>query len=227
MSIIDLRYALFGTNTPTYTPSNLSGSITPSHEVYMAVLKKAIKDFTPVEKIALEEIPVNECIRLDLAFFGIGLNRCKDFKEHLAFIERNATRATSWMTTDFVNQFFKKPKFETWAPFFERMVKTEGEFSRRFAYGTALLFYKDRRCFDLVSKHLVKDERYYTMMMEAWLLASFAIYFPDEVYAILDSEQLTLPCRRKTVSKMCDSYRITQEHKDRAKALRLKWKAKS
>lgn len=227
MSIEDLRLALFDTATPMYGPNSLAGSPTPSCPVYASKMKSVAKSFAAEQSFDLSAIPLNECVELDMVYFIIGLTRSKDFAAQLSFIEDNAHRATSWMVTDTVNQYFKKPKFETWVPFFEKMIAKEDVYSRRFAYLTALKFYKARECFELVSKHLLKDDRYYVMMMEAWLLASFAIYFPDEVYALLQSDELTVACKRKAVSKMNDSFRIKEEDKERAKALRLKWNANS
>ena len=227
MSINNLRLALFDTATPEYSLNNLAGSSTPSCPVYASKMKSVAKTFAADDSFEPSSIPLNECVELDMVYFIIGLTRSKDFASQLQFIEGNAYRATSWMVTDTVNQYFKKPKYDLWVPFFERMIARDDVFSRRFAYLTALKFYKTKECFDLVSKHLLKDDRYYVMMMEAWLLASFAIYFPDEIYALLESDKLTVACKRKTVSKMNDSYRIRKEYKERAKALRLKWKDNS
>ena len=65
------------------------------------------------------------------------------------------------------------------------------------------------------------------MMAEAWFLATLAISFPDEVFSFL--KQITdTTLMRKTISKICDSYRIPEKEKDRFKSLRkpLKERAK-
>ena len=64
-----------------------------------------------------------------------------------------------------------------------------------------------------------KDDEYMVMMGEAWLLATVAIYYPNEVYEYLkDLDDLTL--KRKVISKMVDSFRIDETTKERFKGLR-------
>ena len=63
------------------------------------------------------------------------------------------------------------------------------------------------------------NEEYMIMMAEAWLLATIAIKHSDFVYGLLkdmDDEVL----KKKTISKMVESYRISKEDKERFKALR-------
>ena len=63
------------------------------------------------------------------------------------------------------------------------------------------------------------------MMGQAWFLATVAISFGDEVYnylSTLDDQVL----KRKTISKMCESYRISDELKLKVRSLR-KWSSKS
>ena len=57
------------------------------------------------------------------------------------------------------------------------------------------------------------------MMAQAWLLATIAICYPDEIFEFLSSKaDITL--KRKTISKMCDSFRIPDDVKDKFKSLR-------
>lgn len=56
-------------------------------------------------------------------------------------------------------------------------------------------------------------------MSEAWLLATIAISYPNEVFEYLkEIDDITL--KRKTISKMCDSRRIDIKIKDQFKTLR-------
>ena len=63
------------------------------------------------------------------------------------------------------------------------------------------------------------NEEYMIMMAEAWLLATVAIKHSDFVYGLLknmNDEAL----KKKTISKMNESFRISKEDKERFKALR-------
>ena len=77
--------------------------------------------------------------------------------------------------------------------------------------------YDERRTF---SEYYVNtNEEYIVMMSEAWLLATIAISFPNDIYEFLcDTNDNTL--KRKTISKMVDSFRIDDETKEKFKKLR-------
>ena len=85
-------------------------------------------------------------------------------------------------------------------------------------YIVGLKFYKDQRILKIL-KYLTLNEEYMVMMGEAWLLATVAIDYPNEVYDYLkDLKDMTL--KRKTISKISDSFRFTDETKNRFKSLR-------
>ena len=57
------------------------------------------------------------------------------------------------------------------------------------------------------------------MMAEAWLLATVAIQYPNEIYDFLkETQDVTL--KRKTISKINDSFRINEDIKNKFKELR-------
>jgi len=98
------------------------------------------------------------------------------------------------------------------------MINSKYVYDRRFAYVFAIKFVKFPEI-PGVFRLIRQNEDYMVMMAEAWFLATAAIYFPDEVYAYLkDLDDNVL--KRKTISKMCESFRIREEDKERAKQLR-------
>ena len=75
------------------------------------------------------------------------------------------------------------------------------------------------RIFALCLQNPCADE-YYVQMAIAWLLSTCYIKFPEETYQFISSGQIKDPfVLRKTVSKICDSYRVTDEHKKKAKGV--------
>ena len=56
-------------------------------------------------------------------------------------------------------------------------------------------------------------------MAEAWLLATVAIKHSDFVYDLLKNMN-DVALKKKTISKMNESFRISKEDKERFKALR-------
>ena len=68
------------------------------------------------------------------------------------------------------------------------------------------------------------DEHYYVQMGEAWLIAELAVTEPDKVYKWLNVNALRYNINGKAIQKICDSYRISDEWKERYKELRARLK---
>ncbi len=66
----------------------------------------------------------------------------------------------------------------------------------------------------------VACDHYYVKMAQAWLLSIAYVQNPTGVYSFLKTEPIDPWILRKTISKICDSYRVTQENKEKVKALR-------
>ncbi|MEE0953564.1 MAG: hypothetical protein U0L60_06110, partial [Ruminococcus sp.] len=69
------------------------------------------------------------------------------------------------------------------------------------------------------------DDAYYVQMAQAWLIAELAIFFPEQVRRWMEGENtLSYSINGKAIQKICDSFRISAENKERFKALRPKLK---
>lgn len=68
----------------------------------------------------------------------------------------------------------------------------------------------------------ITDENYYVRMAQAWLLAELAIHDFQRVEALLKSGSLEIFTHNKTIAKLRDSYRISQEQKQSLLQLRRK-----
>ena len=109
-------------------------------------------------------------------------------------------------------------KYEDFWNFFLRNNNSKYTYVRRMSYILGLKFYKDEAVLD-VTKYIKANEEYMVMMAEAWLLATTAIAYPNQIYDYLkDKADITL--KRKTISKISDSFRFDQVTKDRFKSLR-------
>jgi len=58
-------------------------------------------------------------------------------------------------------------------------------------------------------------------MANAWLISICFIKFPNETLKYLKKCQLDKFTKNKAISKICDSYRITQKNKEEVKKLRI------
>ena len=182
------------------------------------ILRQFVKEHRNDKELKLEDFEVGKCLELDFIYFGLALSRAKSSDEQLTFIKQNIKKAKSWAITDCVQTYLKKIDFDTFFDFFKSSYNSSFTFERRFAYVFGLKYWKNPRILEIFP-YFRTNEEYMVMMAEAWLLATIAIAFPDEVFNYLKDIKDD-PLKRKTISKMCDSFRINPEQKERFKKLR-------
>lgn len=197
-----------------------------SHSDYISigvknpVLRQIIKEHIKDDELILDDFILGKYLEVDFIYFGLALSRLQTIDQQLEFIRHNIRKAKSWAITDCVQTYLKKSEFDTFFKFFKELHDSKYTFERRFCYVFGLKHWKNQRILEIFPL-ISNNEEYMVMMAEAWLLATIAIEYPDQVYEYLaNSKDITL--KRKTISKMCDSFRITQEQKERFKKLRKK-----
>ena len=182
------------------------------------VLRQIVKEHVKDEEMRLEDFKTGKYLEIDFIYFGLALSRCKNIDEQLEFLKQNIKKAKSWAITDTAATYLKKLTFDKYWSFFLKLVKSPFIYDRRMAFIVGLKLAKDKNILK-VTEYIQKDEEYIVMMGEAWLLATVAIYYPNEVYDyLLKCDDLTL--KRKVISKMVDSFRIDETTKERFKGLR-------
>ena len=211
-SIQDKKHAEFA--------GNLSNSEDITIGVKNPVLRELIKEHYKDKELRLEDFECSKYLEVDFIYFGIGLKRCKTIEEQLEFLDKNIKYAQSWAVTDTINHSLKKCSFDLFWNFFLSHYNNEHIYTRRFSYIFGLMFYKDEKILQIFD-YLHDFDEYMVMMAEAWLLATIAIVYPKQVFDLLKTltdQKLKL----KTISKICDSFRFTEEQKEYFKSLRLK-----
>ena len=182
------------------------------------VLRSIVKDHLKDDELELEDFKVGEFLEIDFIYFGLGISRLKTNKEKLQFLLDNIKYAKSWAITDMACTYFKKPSFNEYFAFFQKTYKCKFIYERRMAYVLGLKLYKDENILKILSLINTKED-YMVMMGEAWLLATIAITYPEEVYEFLNKTEDTV-LKRKTISKISDSFRFSEETKAKFKELR-------
>ena len=163
------------------------------------VLREIVKQHVKDEELRLDDFLTGKFLEIDFIYFGLGLSRCKNIDEQLDFLKRNIKNAKSWAITDTASTYLKKLTFDKYWSFFLSLVKSPFTYDRRMVYVVGLKLAKDKNILN-VTKYIKKDDEYMVMMGEAWLLATVAIYYPNEIYDyLLKCDDLTL--KRKVISK--------------------------
>lgn len=182
------------------------------------VLRDLIKQHTKDEELKTEDFKIGEYLEVDFIYFGLSLARLKNIDDQFKFLEKNIRYAKSWAITDTVSTYLKKHEFDKYFNFFRKMYCSSHTYDRRMAYIVGLKHYKDKRILDVLPYISLNDE-YMVMMAEAWLMATVAIEYPNEIYEFLkETKDMTL--KRKTISKINESFRVSDDLKSKFKELR-------
>ncbi len=168
-----------------------------------------------------EEFSLNESVELTTSYFWLSLKRLKTFHEQMDFLAKNLRFARSWEITDSLSQFMEKGSERKFLPYYASFTKSRFLYQKRFAYVYAMKFYREKAISPFI-KGIVPDEEYYVYMGQAWLLATLAINHYEEIRDSLVSSDWPLVLKRKTISKMVDSFRITNQQKQEIKEIRAK-----
>ena len=182
------------------------------------ILRQIIKEHVKDEELKTEDFVLGEYLEIDFIYFGLSLSRLKNVDDQLEFLRKNIRYAKSWAITDTVSTYIKKHDFAKYFEFFKAMYNTKHTYERRMAYILGLKHYKDEQVLKVLN-NINENEEYMVMMAEAWLLATIAIQYPNEIFEFLKrSGDMTL--KRKTISKINESFRISDDLKERFKTLR-------
>lgn len=182
------------------------------------VLRAIIKEHVDDGELCLDDFKLGEYLEIDFVYFGLAISRLKSTKEKLDFLLKKIKYAKSWAITDCVVTYFKKLTFEEYYDFFLKTYKGKYTYERRMAYVLGLKLYKDKNILKIISL-INENEEYMVMMAEAWLLATVGIKFPHDVYSFL-AQTNDIILKRKTISKISDSFRFDEETKNKFKELR-------
>lgn len=173
-------------------------------------------------ELNLESFPLSESVELTMAYFFIALKRCRSLKEQYAFLDKNLVYAKSWMLTDAIPQVMKKANIADYLPFFMKWSNSKKEYTKRFAYVYLMKFISGGLTKEIALGGINFDERYYVYMGQSWFLATYAIKDFSGVMSFLSKEETPDALVRKTLSKMMDSYRISEKEKELIKTFRAK-----
>ena len=193
------------------TSYQIIGLMTPT-------LKKLIQEHYKDEDLKLSDFELGAYQEIDIFYLATALKRARTYAEQMEFLKKNLYFVKGWAVTDVLNQYLKKATFAEYFPYFEHFAKCKNTYEVRFAYIGMLKHYESPDI-EMIMPYIRYNEEYMIMMGEAWLLATIAIKHSDFVYRLLkDMKDETL--KKKTISKMNESFRISKEDKERFKELR-------
>lgn len=197
--IIDTNYPIIGVRTP--------------------ILKKLAKSMS-LDILELNNEKYYEEVLLKLFV----ISNIKDKEEYDKYFNKYIYKIDCWSLCDsFVtaSKIIKKNK-EHYFNVVEELLKDDYLFAVRVGLVILLNYYVEEeylsKIFDLVDN--INREEYYIKMAIAWLLSICYIKYPRETSKYLDNTKIDDFTYNKTISKICDSYRIDKETKQELKKKR-------
>jgi len=208
---IDPKYLLFcGPIVNAKTP--LLGVRMPVlHEITKKILK---------ENDTVDGIPFHQSVEMDIVIGIYHMERKDASIQKYAFLDEFLPGVDNWMVIDSLASSFSTKDYELGLRKVKQYAKSNYPFARRFAYVHFLgnFIQKEKLC-DLF-KIMKPDEHYYVRMAMAWLLCECFIHFPNETESYLMDNTLDAWTINKAISKIHDSFRASDEAKNRIKKYR-------
>lgn len=151
-------------------------------------------------------------------YYYVSLNQIRNVNQRMNFIHENLL-FSDWWHTDQIISFVADLEFDTALRYAKSYIHSEDPFVRRWGY----VLFISRLCKGHAAEILPlmhDDEEYYVQMAEAWLIAELAVHEPETVYHWFHQNELKYNINGKAIQKICDSYRIADEWKEKFKKLR-------
>lgn len=151
-------------------------------------------------------------------YFYVSLDQIWDVGQRMAFIHENL-RFSDWWHTDQLIHYVADLDFDTALAYAKGYIRSEDPFIRRWGY----VLFISRLCKGHAHQLLPlmrDDAHYYVQMAESWLIAELAIFEPEAVYQWFRENELNYKINGKAIQKICDSFRISEDWKQRYKELR-------
>ena len=151
-------------------------------------------------------------------YYYVTLEQIKNADQRMAFIHENLL-FSDWWHTDQLISYVADLDFDVALLYAKNYIHSEDPFIRRWGY----VLFISRLCKGHAAQLLSltqDDEAYYVQMAEGWLIAELAIYEPEVVYAWFQINDLKYNINGKAIQKICDSFRISEDWKQKYKELR-------
>lgn len=207
----DEKYALF--HAKLVNGENIQGVRSPD-------LKKLAKEMSGFGLNYFDNAPLDnyeeKCV------FGYALGFIKDVEVTKEMIMRYLPKINNWALCDLAVtnlKIIRKNKSE-FITFITQIIESKHSYYKRFAFVCLLSYFLDdeylEKSFELCENFYTTD--YEVEMSIAWLLATAFAYDYDRTLKYFKVSNLPISIKKKTASKVRDSYRITKEQKIEVKS---------
>ncbi|MBQ8496200.1 MAG: DNA alkylation repair protein [Clostridia bacterium] len=216
-SLQDPKYKSFQEKLmPTVEPDTVIGIRTP-------VLRRFASDFAKTEEasVFMESLPHRYYEENNLHAFLI--EKLGDFEKTVEALDAFLPYIDNWATCDMMSpKIFAKNK-DKLLPHIEKWLDSAHIYTVRFGIVTLMKYHLDADFSPLYLEKIAKisSDAYYINMAAAWFFAEALIKQYEYTLPYLTERKLSPWVHNKTISKACDSFRISKETKNYLKTLRI------
>ena len=202
---------------PTVNPDTIIGVRTPE---LRNLAKRLFKENNYIEFI--NDLPHKYFDENQLHAFIISM--IKDYDECLNYFNKFLPYIDNWATCDQQSPkvFLKHPN--ELLEEIKKWIKSKDAYTIRFGVSMLMRNYLDKNFkpeyLEMVSK--IKSNEYYVNMMIAWFFATALAKQYESTISFIENKRLDIWVHNKTIQKAIESYRITQDHKDYLRSLKIK-----
>ena len=194
--LVTTQYEILGINLPI------------QRKIAKEISKGNITSFLDVAKATYYE---------EVLIQGLVLANLKEKDIFKKYLEPYVLLVDNWAINDSFCNSLKIINYdkEYWFNYFTTYLKENNEFKRRIALVVFLNFYVEEIYLQVIFKLIdeIDSDVYYVNMAEAWLLCECFIKYRSETLNYLLKSKVNAFTFNKTISKIKDSYRVSQEDK--------------
>ena len=215
----DKKYADFSAKlVPTLPREAFIGVRSPSYKLIL----RRIKDLPAAElQTFLQTLPhkYHEENSLHIAL----INKIKNYDECLAELEHFLPYINSWAVSDGLNPPVLKKNRLQLLPKLKEWIRSDKPFTQRVGMLLLMKYFLDD---DFKPEYLelpasIRSEEYYVNMMTAWLFAEALVKQWDSAITFIRGKKLDVWTHNKAIQKACESFRVSPEHKEYLRSLRI------
>lgn len=157
---------------------------------------------------------------------GLIISNIKDEKEFFKYIDDFVNKIDDWSICDSFCNGLKiiNKNLNKYFEYFTKYLDSNKEFKIRVCLIVYLNFYTKKEYIDKIIENIlkIKSNAYYVEMAISWLLAEIYLVDKEKVIQLLRSHKLNKFVNNKTISKLRDSFRVSDEDKQELLSWRIK-----
>ena len=154
------------------------------------------------------------------------LNEIRDIDVLLYELERFLPFVDNWATCDSLRPVILKKYPARLLEFIRTCLKSQEEYTIRFGIEMLMVHFLDDKFLPQYAFAVaeIRSDRYYVNMMIAWYFATALAMQWDSTIGFIEDNRLPVWVHNKTITKACESYRISKDKKEYLKKLRIEKK---